>query len=147
MTYSKPLTIDYVGGPHPKNKFHLPITVFKKPESEEEYEVLQTLLHRLMDEVGQNEGHPLQLVMQIIGENLESYDDAHSLPIGDGVSHVEMVKHLMAAHGLTQNDLADIFSGQGNVSKFLNGERALSKANIVGLKKMFGVSADFFLRG
>lgn len=52
----------------------------------------------------------------------------------------------MKTHDLQQKDLADIFGGQANVSKFLNGERSLSKKQISGLKQKFGVSADFFVR-
>ena len=46
---------------------------------------------------------------------------------------------------MTQKDLADIFGSQANVSKFLNGERQLGKNAILGLKKRFGISADFFV--
>jgi len=66
--------------------------------------------------------------------------------MGDNINEVDMVKYLMAAHHLHQIDLADIFGGQANVSKYLHGERALSKTHIIGLKKKFGISADFFVR-
>ncbi len=56
-----------------------------------------------------------------------------------------MVKYLMKTHGLYQKDLADIFGGQANVSKFLNAERELNKAQIAALKKRFNISADFFI--
>ena len=52
----------------------------------------------------------------------------------------------MEVNNLNQKDLSSIFGNQGNVSKFLNGERSLSKLQIVGLKKRFLISADFFLR-
>ena len=84
--------------------------------------------------------------MQIIGENLEQYDNEHYPDIGHAINEIEMVKYLMKSHHLHQIDLADIFGGQGNVSKYLNGERVLSKNQIVGLKKKFGISADFFMR-
>jgi len=84
--------------------------------------------------------------MQIIGENLEQYDSEHYPPIGYNVSDINMVKYLMKSHDLNQVDLADIFGGQANVSKFLNGERPLSKKQIAGLKKKFRISADFFVR-
>ncbi len=38
-----------------------------------------------------------------------------------------MLEYLMKSHNLLQTDLADIFGGQANVSKFLNGKRPLSK--------------------
>lgn len=49
-------------------------------------------------------------------------------------------------HYLKQSDLAEIFGGQANVSKFLSGERALSKSQILGLKNKFKISGDFFLK-
>jgi len=84
--------------------------------------------------------------MQIIGENLEQYDNEHYPEIGHNVSEIDMVKYLMSLHAFHQKDLADIFGGQANVSKFLNGERPLSKNQILGLKKKFGISADFFVK-
>jgi HTH-type transcriptional regulator/antitoxin HigA len=57
-----------------------------------------------------------------------------------------MMKYLMESHNLRQADLADILGGQANVSRFLSGERPLSKNQIAGLKKRFGVSADFFVK-
>jgi HTH-type transcriptional regulator/antitoxin HigA len=52
----------------------------------------------------------------------------------------------MKSRNLHQVDLADIFGGQADVSKFLNGERPLSKNQIAGLKRRFGISADIFVR-
>ena len=40
----------------------------------------------------------------------------------------------MKANELTQEDLSSIFGGQTNVSKFLHGERKLSKKQIEGFK-------------
>ena len=106
---------------------------------------LEKLLDQLIDEVRDNEEHQLAIAMQIIGENLEQYDDEHYPAIGSNISEVDMVKYLMKSQHLHQKDLADIFGGQANVSKFLNGERALGKKAISGLKKKFGISADFFV--
>lgn len=82
--------------------------------------------------------------MQIIGENLEQYDNEHSPLIGDNVTDIDMVNFLMKVNNLHQKDLAPIFGGQANVSKFLNGERGLGKRHILELKKKFKISADFF---
>lgn len=92
-----------------------------------------------------DENHPLALAMQIIGDNLEQFDTEHFPAIGKNINDIEMVQHLMRSNHLHQQDLADIFGGQANVSKFLNGKRKLSKAQIAGLKIRFRLSADFFL--
>ena len=139
------LAIDYVDQKTDR-KFHLPVTVFKKPNNAKEYSKLEKILDKLIDEVRDNEKHPLTIVMQIIGENLEQYDNEHHPDIGHNISEIDMVKYLMESHNLHQTDVADIFGGQANVSKFLNGERPLSKNQIIGLKKRFGISADFFVR-
>lgn len=140
-----PLAIDYIDK-KTKHKFHIPISVFKKPTNDKEYSALESVLDKLIDEIRNNEKHPLAIVMQIIGENLEQYDTEHHPPIGADISDIDLVKHLMKSHKLYQTDLADIFGGQANVSKFLNGERPLSKNQIAGLKNRFGISADFFVK-
>ncbi len=139
------LAIDYVDN-KTNHKFHIPISAFKKPTNAREYARLEKMLDQLIDEVRDNEKHPLAAVMQIIGENLEQYDNEHYPDIGKNISEVDMVKYLMKSSNLHQIDLADIFGGQANVSKFLNGERALSKNQMAGLKKQFGISADFFIK-
>lgn len=141
----KTLAIDYVDN-KTKHKFHLPLTVFKKPINDKEYEYLEDILDRLIDEVRDDEEHPLVLAMHIIGENLEQYDNEYYPPIGEQVTDVDMVKYLMDINQLHQKDLAPIFGGQANVSKFLNGERGLGKNHITELKRKFKISADFFLK-
>lgn len=139
------LQIDYVSKKSSR-EFHLPVSVFKRPGNSKEYAKLEKILDELIDETRGNEKHPLAVVMQIIGENLEQYDDEHLPPIGAHITDIEFVTFLMNSHHLRQADLADIFGGQANVSKFLNGERSLSKSQIRELKIKFKISADFFLR-
>ena len=139
------LKIDYLDQ-KTNHEFHFPIAVFKKPTNAKEYTKLEKVLDELIDEVRGNSKHPLAIVMQIIGENLEQYDSENHPEIGANISDVAMVKFLMISNNLRQADLADIFGGQANVSRFLNGERSLSKNQILGLKKRFGISADFFVK-
>lgn len=56
--------------------------VFKKPTNSKEYAKLEKLLDELIDEVRGNDKHPLAMTMQIIGENLEQYDNEHFPEIG-----------------------------------------------------------------
>jgi HTH-type transcriptional regulator/antitoxin HigA len=142
---SAALQIDYVDKKTAR-EFHLPITVFKRPRNAREYAALEKILDELIDAIQGDESHPLAEAMQIIGENLEQYDNEHSPPIGANITDIELVAYLMKSHNLKQTDLADIFGGQANVSKFLNGERPLSKSQILGLKNKFKISADFFLK-
>ena len=47
------------------------------PHSEEEYQHLAALLDSLIDEVGENESHPLASLMEIVGVLIEKYEDEH----------------------------------------------------------------------
>jgi HTH-type transcriptional regulator/antitoxin HigA len=128
-----------------QHEFHLPLSAFKKPINDKEYVALETILNQLIDEVRDDETHPLALAMEIIGDNLEQYDSENNIPIGQNITDIEMVSYLMEKNNLHQKDLADIFGGQPNVSKFLKGERPLGKNHIIGLSQYFKINASFFL--
>ena len=49
-------------------------TVFV-PHSEEEYRRLVALLDNLIDEVGEDEAHPLASLMEIVGVLIQNYED------------------------------------------------------------------------
>lgn len=51
-------------------------TVFV-PHSLEEYERLVALLDSLVDEVGEDETHPLASLMEIVGVLVEAYESEH----------------------------------------------------------------------
>ena len=57
-------------------------TVFV-PHTDAEYQRLVTLLDGLIDEVGENESHPLASLMEIVGVLIEKYEDERvpELPI------------------------------------------------------------------
>ena len=45
--------------------------------SEEEYQQLVALLDSMIDEVGEDESHPLASLMEIVGVLIEKYEDEH----------------------------------------------------------------------
>ena len=45
------------------------------PHSEEEYRQLLSLLDRFIDEVGEDESHPLASLMEVVGVLIEKYED------------------------------------------------------------------------
>jgi HTH-type transcriptional regulator/antitoxin HigA len=49
-------------------------TVFA-PHSDEEYRRLVMLLDNLIDEVGEDEAHPLASLMEIVGVLIQNYED------------------------------------------------------------------------
>lgn len=83
--------------------------MFKRPNNSKEYSKLEKILDELIDEVRGEEKHPLALVMQIIGENLEQYDNEHLPAIGSHITDIEFITFLMNSHNLRQANLAEIF--------------------------------------
>ncbi|MBA3323325.1 MAG: hypothetical protein H0T45_18040 [Pyrinomonadaceae bacterium] len=47
------------------------------PHSEEEYRRIVTLLDQLIDEVGEDEDHPLASLMEVLGVLVEDYETKH----------------------------------------------------------------------
>ncbi len=47
------------------------------PRTDREYRKLVKLLDHLVDEVGEDENHPLASMMEVIGVLIEKYEDEH----------------------------------------------------------------------
>jgi HTH-type transcriptional regulator / antitoxin HigA len=47
------------------------------PHSEEDYKQLVALLDSMIDEVGEDESHPLASLMEIVGVLIKKYEDEH----------------------------------------------------------------------
>jgi HTH-type transcriptional regulator/antitoxin HigA len=47
------------------------------PHTEEEYEQLVDLLDNLIDQIGEDESHPLASMMDVIGVLIENYETQH----------------------------------------------------------------------
>ena len=52
------------------------------PHTEEQYRDLVALLDGLIDEVGEDEDHPLASLMEVIGVLIEKYEDEHVPQLG-----------------------------------------------------------------
>lgn len=50
MAAANPIYIDYAGETTSR-KFHLPLSVLKKPTNQDEYDTLENLLDQILDEV------------------------------------------------------------------------------------------------
>lgn len=112
------------------------------PHTKKQYEKAVKMLDDLIDEIGENENHPLTSLMEILGTLIENYEKQH-LP--EPVSNpAGVLKYLMNEHGLKQKDLKEIFS-QGVVSEILNGKRGLNVRQIKALSKRFNISPAVFL--
>jgi len=110
--------------------------------NEQEYDEAVARLNVLLDEVGEDESHPLYSLLDTLGILIEAYDNKHyPLPNDDGI---EALKYLMVEHSLSQSDLPEIGS-QGVVSEIINGKRSLNIRQIQALAERFKVSPSTFL--
>lgn len=116
--------------------------IFSVPHNQEEYNRLVNILDELIDEVGENESHPLTSLMETLGSLIESYE-AQNIPEIEGSPSVTL-KTLMEEHDLKQSDLPEIGS-QGVISEILSGKRQLNVRQIKLLSKKFKVSPAVFM--
>ncbi|MFO7667852.1 MAG: transcriptional regulator, partial [Desulfobacterales bacterium] len=72
--------------------------VFSVPHNEKDYNNLVNLLDSLIDEVGNNESHPLSSLMETIGSLIETYESQNYPDIGG--DPINALKTLMEEHGL-----------------------------------------------
>jgi HTH-type transcriptional regulator/antitoxin HigA len=117
-------------------------SVFSVPHNEKDYNNLVNLLDSLIDEVGNNESHPLSSLMETIGSLIEAYE-SQNCPVMEG-EPINALKTLMEEHGLKQSDLPEIGS-QGVVSEILSGKRQLNVRQLKLLCERFKVSPAVFV--
>ena len=110
--------------------------------NEREYNAAVKRLNELLDEIGDNEKHPLYGLLDTLGTLIHIYEEEHHpIPAATGA---EVLRFLMDEHGLTQSDLPEVGS-QGVVSEILNGKRELNVRQVRFLAEKFKVSSAVFL--
>ena len=107
-----------------------------------EYNAAIKRLNELLDEIGDNENHPLYSLLDTLGTLIHAYEEEH-YPIPDATG-TEVLRFLMDEHGLTQSDMQEVGS-QGVISEILNGKRELNVRQIRSLAQRFGVSSAVFV--
>ena len=107
-----------------------------------EYNAAIKRLNELLDEIGDNENHPLYSLLDTLGTLIHAYEEEH-YPIPDAKG-TEVLRFLMDEHGLTQSDMPEVGS-QGVISEILNGKRELNVRQIRSLAQRFGVSSAVFV--
>ena len=100
------------------------------------------MLDAILDEIGEDEKHPMAELADAISVFIEKYEAEH-VPI-PAAKPVAVLKFLMREHDLRQSDLPEIGS-QGVVSEVLTGKRELNARQIKRLAKRFGVSPAVFV--
>ena len=110
--------------------------------TEEDYAQARATIDTLLDEVGDDENHPLVDVLDYLADQVKAYEDENfQIP---QAPPAEVLRFLMDQHGLKQEDLADC-APQGRVSDILNGKRSISKEIAKRFAHRFHVRTDVFL--
>ena len=110
--------------------------------NESEYNGAVKRLNELLDEIGDNEKHPLYTLLDTLGTIIHVYEEEHyPIPQATGT---EVLRFLMDEHGLSQPDLPEVGS-QGVVSEILNGRRELNLRQVRALAERFKVSSAAFV--
>jgi HTH-type transcriptional regulator/antitoxin HigA len=108
----------------------------------EDYAQARATIEALLDEVGDNEDHPLADVLDYLADQVKAYEDERfDIP---EAAPSEVLRFLMGQHGLTQEDLGDC-APQSRISDILNGKRAISKEIAKRLARRFHVRVGVFL--
>ena len=116
--------------------------IFSVPHNRKDYNKLVNLPDRLIDEVGNNEYHPLASLMETIGTLIETFESQYVNEI-EG-NPIDTLNALMEEHSLKQSDLSELGS-QGVVSEILSGKRQLNVRQVKMLSKRFKVSPAVFI--
>ncbi len=110
--------------------------------TKKDYARATEMLDVILDEIGEDEKHPLAELADALGVFVEKYEAEHvRIPEAKPAA---VLKFLMQEHGLRQADLPEIGS-QGVVSEVLAGKRELNSRQIKQLAKRFGVSPAVFV--
>ena len=131
--------IQNVNADYRRIRQRIPLGVF---HTKAEYDRVITVLDGILDEIGEQETHPLADLAETLALSIEAYEDTHvAIPDASGS---EILRSLMEEHELAQSDLPEIGS-QGVVSEILSGKRDLNVRQIAQLAARFGVSPALFI--
>lgn len=84
-----------------------------------------------------------EALLELLITLIEKFEDEHyPIPVS---TPLEMLKHLMEARSLKQEDLVGIIGSRGVVSEVFNGKRNISKAQAKSLATYFNVEVGLFI--
>lgn len=112
--------------------------------NEASYKDAVDMMDSILDEVGADEAHPLNGLLEILGIFIEEYERKNYAIDTSDLTPGELLKSLMDEHGLQQTDLKPII-GQSAVSEVIHGKRKLTVDQITQLAKCFNISPLCFL--
>lgn len=111
-------------------------------DCETDFERMVVMMNSLLDEVGDDEDHPLSSLLDLVSDLVSRYEQAHHAI--EPAPPKDTLRFLMEARGLRQEDLSAIVA-QSNLSAILAGKRKISATLAGKLAQFFGISAAVFV--
>jgi HTH-type transcriptional regulator/antitoxin HigA len=112
--------------------------------NEKGYYRMVALMNSLLEAVGDNEDHPLDSLLNLVGDLVSKYEQEHHAI--EAAAPNDALRFLMQARGLKQEDLSTVVP-QSNLSAILAGKRKISATLAGKLGKFFGISPAVFVPG
>ena len=112
--------------------------------SEADFERLVIMMNSLLENVGDDEDHPLSSLLDLVSDLVSRYEQEHHAI--EPAHPKDTLRFLMEARGLKQEALSSLVA-QSNLSAILAGKRKISATLAGKLGKFFGISPAVFLPG
>ena len=111
-------------------------------QSEAEFERMSAMMNALLDDVGDDEDHPLSGLLELISDLIYRYEQTHHAI--EAAEPKDVLRYLLESRGLKQDALSAIVP-QSNLSAILAGKRKISAVLAGKLGKYFGINPAAFI--
>jgi HTH-type transcriptional regulator/antitoxin HigA len=115
---------------------------FSAIRTAKDYKRASAVMEQLLDEIGEDESHPLADVLDYLANQVEAYEAEH-VDIPDAQPR-DVLRFLMEQQGLSQTDLSNC-APQSRISEILNGRREISKELAKALALRFDLNVGVFI--
>ena len=107
-----------------------------------DFERMSAMMNALLDDVGDDEEHPLSGLPELVSDLIYRYEQTHHAI--EAAAPKDVLRFLMESRGLKQDDLSTLLP-QSNLSAILAGKRKISAVLAGKLGKYFGISSAVFV--
>ena len=112
--------------------------------SEKEYDLVVVELRRLLDK-NPKAGSRSEERIEFLSVLVADFDRKHHRLPGGAVTPQQVVTFMLEQRGMERSELASVMGGRARVSQFFSGQRALSMRQLLALRALFGIPADFLI--
>lgn len=107
-----------------------------------DFERMSAMMNTLLEDVGDDEDHPLSSLLDLVSDLVYRYEQEHHAI--EAAAPNEVLRFLIEARGMKQDALSQLVP-QSNLSAILSGKRKISATLAGKLGKFFGISPAVFV--